>query len=53
MERHSIDEPAAFEMLREHARSTNRELVDVASAVVDGHRLLPKRPNRRARLTRW
>jgi hypothetical protein len=44
MERHSIDEPAAFEMLREHARSTNRKLVDVASAVVDGHRLLPKRP---------
>lgn len=43
MERHSIDEPAAFEMLREHARSTNRKLVDVASAVVDGHRLLPKR----------
>jgi AmiR/NasT family two-component response regulator len=41
MERHSIDEPAAFEMLREHARSTNRKLVDVASAVVDGHRLLP------------
>jgi AmiR/NasT family two-component response regulator len=26
MERHSIDEPAAFEMLREHARSTNRKL---------------------------
>jgi AmiR/NasT family two-component response regulator len=42
MERHSIDEPAAFELLREHARSTNRKLVDVASAVVDGHRLLPK-----------
>jgi len=41
MERHSIDEPAAFEKLREHARSTNRKLVDVASAVVDGHRLLP------------
>jgi chemotaxis response regulator CheB len=37
--------------LREHARSTNRKLVDVASAVVDGHRLLPKRPNRRIRLT--
>jgi AmiR/NasT family two-component response regulator len=51
MERHSIDEPGAFEMLREHARSTNRKLVDVASAVVDGHRLLPKRPNRRIRLT--
>jgi AmiR/NasT family two-component response regulator len=45
MERHSIDEPAAFEMLREHARSTNLKLVDVASAVVDGHRLLPKQPH--------
>ena len=48
MERHSIDEPAAFEMLRDHARSTNRKLVDVASAVVDGHRLLPKQPDSRA-----
>ena len=45
MERHSIDEPAAFEMLREHARSMNRKLIDVASAVVDGHRLLPKQPD--------
>jgi AmiR/NasT family two-component response regulator len=45
MERHSVDEPAAFELLREHARSTNRKLVDVASAVVDGHRLLPKQPH--------
>ena len=44
MERHSVDESAAFEMLREHSRSTNRKLVDVASAVVDGHRLLPKAP---------
>jgi len=42
MERHSVDEPTAFDMLREHSRSTNRKLVDVASAVVDGHRLLPK-----------
>jgi response regulator NasT len=42
MERHSVDEPVAFEMLREHARTTNRKLVDVASAVVDGHRLLSK-----------
>jgi AmiR/NasT family two-component response regulator len=41
MERHSIDEAAAFWMLREHARSSNRKLVDIASAVVDGHRLLP------------
>ena len=40
MERHSIDESAAFDMLRAHARSTNRKLVDVASAVADGHELL-------------
>jgi AmiR/NasT family two-component response regulator len=44
MERHSIDEPVAFGLLREHARSRNRKLVDVASAVVDGHRLLPRQP---------
>jgi AmiR/NasT family two-component response regulator len=44
MERHSVDEVAAFDMLREHSRSTNRKLVDIASAVVDGHRLLPKVP---------
>jgi AmiR/NasT family two-component response regulator len=43
MERHSIDEDAAFDLLRAHARTTNRKLVDVASAVVDGHALLPKR----------
>ena len=42
MERHSVDEPAAFEMLRNRARSSNRKVVDVASAVVDGHPLLPK-----------
>jgi response regulator NasT len=44
MERHSVDESAAFEMLREQSRSTNRKLVDIASAVVDGHVLLPKLP---------
>ena len=42
MERHSVDESAAFDMLRDHSRSVNRRLVDVASAVVDGHPLLPK-----------
>jgi AmiR/NasT family two-component response regulator len=42
MERHSMDETAAFEMLRDHSRSVNRRLVDVAAAVVDGHPLLPK-----------
>jgi AmiR/NasT family two-component response regulator len=42
MERHSVDEHAAFELLREHARSSNRRVVDVARAVVQGHGLLPK-----------
>jgi AmiR/NasT family two-component response regulator len=41
MERHSIDEATAFEMLRERSRIDNRKLVDLATAVVDGHRLLP------------
>jgi response regulator NasT len=44
MERHSIDENTAFEMLRERSRTDNRKLIDLASAVVDGHRLLPKEP---------
>jgi AmiR/NasT family two-component response regulator len=48
MERHSIDEEAAFEMLRGYSRSTNRKLVDIASAVVDGHRLLPKQLSARS-----
>jgi AmiR/NasT family two-component response regulator len=42
MERHSVDEGAAFQMLRDHARAGNRRLIDMAAAVVDGHRLLPK-----------
>jgi AmiR/NasT family two-component response regulator len=44
MERHSIDEEAAFELLRERSRIDNRKLIDLAAAVVDGHRLLPKHP---------
>jgi len=44
MERHTIDEPTAFDMLRDQSRTTNRKLVDVASAVVDGQPLLPKTP---------
>ena len=44
MERHSIDESAAFEMLRAHARTTNRKLTEVAAAVVDGQSLLAKQP---------
>jgi AmiR/NasT family two-component response regulator len=42
MERHGIDGDAAFELLREHSRTDNRKLMDLATAVVDGHRLLPK-----------
>jgi AmiR/NasT family two-component response regulator len=45
MERHAIDEGRAFEMLRAHSRSTNRKLTTIAEAVVDGHRLLPRRPD--------
>ncbi len=43
MERHSVGEQEAFNLLRNHARSRNRKLIDVASAVVDGHALLPGR----------
>ena len=41
MERHSIDEEAAFLMLREHSRKANRKLIDVAQAVLGAHSLLP------------
>jgi response regulator NasT len=47
MERHLIDDEAAFEMLRERSRIDNRKLIDLAAAVVDGHRLLPKYPQKR------
>jgi AmiR/NasT family two-component response regulator len=45
MERHSIDEASAFEMLRDHSRIGNRKLIDLAAAIVDGHRLLPREPH--------
>jgi AmiR/NasT family two-component response regulator len=41
MERHSVNEAAAFDMLRDQARAGNRKLTDIAAAVVDGHALLP------------
>ena len=44
MERHSIDETHAFELMRTHARSSNRKLSDIANAITDGHRLLPGPP---------
>ena len=44
MERHGIDETSAFEMLRQQSRVDNRKLIDLATWVVDGHRLLPREP---------
>jgi response regulator NasT len=43
MERHGVDDRGAFELLREHARSSSRRVIDVAQAVLDGHALLPPR----------
>jgi AmiR/NasT family two-component response regulator len=42
MERHSVDERSAFAMLQASSRNSNRKLIDVATAVVDGYLLLPK-----------
>jgi AmiR/NasT family two-component response regulator len=44
MERHATDETNAYNMLREQSRVNNRKLLDLAAAIVDGHRLLPKQP---------
>lgn len=44
MERHSVGEREAFELLRDHARTSGKRVVDVAQSVLDGHALLPKRP---------
>ena len=41
MERHRVPEREAFELLRDHARSGGRRVVDVAQTVLDGHTLLP------------
>jgi AmiR/NasT family two-component response regulator len=43
MERHSVDERQAFELLRQQARRSNRRVIDLALAVADGHALLPGR----------
>jgi AmiR/NasT family two-component response regulator len=41
MERHGIDERAAFEMLRSRARRANRKIVEVAESILQSHPLLP------------
>ena len=43
MERHGIDDRAAFAMLRDHARNRGRKVIDVAAAILEGHPLLPRR----------
>jgi len=44
MERHGVGERQAFELLRDHSRTSGRRVVEVAQAVLDGHALLPPRP---------
>jgi hypothetical protein len=44
MERHGVDERAAFELLRGHVRRTGQKIVAVAERVVDTHPLLPAKP---------
>jgi response regulator NasT len=41
MERHGIDEEAAFRLLRDQSRSSGRKLIAVATAVLDARPLLP------------
>jgi AmiR/NasT family two-component response regulator len=45
MERHSVDDFDAFEMMRDQSRRGNTKLAAVAAAIVEGHRLLPKQPD--------
>jgi AmiR/NasT family two-component response regulator len=42
MERNGVRESEAFDLLRAEARSTNHRVVDVASDVLGGHRLLSR-----------
>ena len=44
MERHGIDADAAFRMLRSQSHTSNRKIIDLASAVIDGHLLLRTPP---------
>jgi AmiR/NasT family two-component response regulator len=42
MERHGVGDREAFGMLRDHARSRGRKVVDLAATVIEGHALLPR-----------
>jgi AmiR/NasT family two-component response regulator len=37
---HGIDEDEAFDLLRSHSQQTGRKLIDLAEAIINGHRLL-------------
>jgi AmiR/NasT family two-component response regulator len=43
MERHSVDDAAAFEMLRDRARSSGRKVFEVSESVLSAHPLLGAR----------
>jgi AmiR/NasT family two-component response regulator len=43
MERHDIGEPAAYELLRRHARDERESLTTVAEAVLRARQILPDR----------
>jgi response regulator NasT len=44
MERHSVDESKAFDLLRDHSRRGHHKLIDIARSILDGHALLPNLP---------
>lgn len=44
MERHSVDDTAAFEMLRENARKSGRKVIDVSESLLRSHPLLRGNP---------
>jgi AmiR/NasT family two-component response regulator len=44
IERHSVDEKLAFEMLRDEARRSNRKIIEIAEAVTVSVNLLPRLP---------
>ena len=46
MERREIDQRAAFELLRDQARSSNCTVVEVAQSVLDGRLPLPPHGDR-------
>ena len=44
MERHSVDDTAAFNMLRDNARHSGRKVIDVSESLLRSHPLLRENP---------